>query len=104
MQFIELMFCRPPTMPERCYPVGIIVESMLCVWAISRWRGLVDLACRWLNSGYAHLPSVTPLVFHLDIIYDPSGTILVAILAHFTNPYYTYSLIGQIFWCRCCRW
>jgi hypothetical protein len=36
-------FRLPPTWPERLYPAGIIVESTLWVWEISRWRGATEL-------------------------------------------------------------
>jgi hypothetical protein len=55
----------------------------------------------WLNTGYAHLPRGTLAMFRLDVIRDPSGIVLIAILAHFTNPYDAYSLLDQVFWCGC---
>jgi hypothetical protein len=40
-------------------------------------------------------------MFRLDVNRNPTSTILIAILAYFTNPYDTYSLLGQVFWCGC---
>jgi hypothetical protein len=41
-------------------------------------------------------------MFCLDVIRDPSGTVLIVILAHyFTNPYDAYLLLGQVFWSGC---
>ena len=49
-------FRRPHTVQEMRYPLGVLVESTLRVWAQSRWRGPVKLARSFLTNGYAHLP------------------------------------------------
>jgi hypothetical protein len=56
MQYYGPMFRRLPTVLERRYSVGVIVESTLRVWVQSRWRGPVNYARAWLTTGYAHLP------------------------------------------------
>jgi hypothetical protein len=101
MQFTGPTYRRPETVPERCYPAGVVVESTLRVWAISRWRGPVELTHAFLTAGYRYLPRGTPAMFRLDVNRDPTGTVLISILAHFTNPYDAYSLLGQVFWCGC---
>jgi hypothetical protein len=42
--------------PERLYPAGVIVESILWVWAISRWRGATELTKVFLQCSYGYLP------------------------------------------------
>ena len=88
-------------MPERRYPVGVVVETSLRVWAISRWRGSLDLARGFLRAGFVHLPAGSPVMFHLEelrshIISPPTG-----IVARFTNMFDAYYLLGQVFWCGC---
>ena len=56
MQFNGPTFSRPPVVPELRYPPGVLVERELRVWAISRWRGSVELTRAFLRAGYAHLP------------------------------------------------
>jgi hypothetical protein len=89
------MYRYPATIPECRYPVGIVVESTLRVWAILRRRGSIDLTHAFLAAGYRHLPWGTPAMFHLDVNCHPNGTVLISILAHFTNPYDAYSLLGK---------
>ena len=44
MQYYGPSFQVPPTMPERRYSAGVVVDTMLRVWAISRWRGAREFA------------------------------------------------------------
>jgi hypothetical protein len=97
MQFTRPTYHRPATVPERYYPAGVVVESTLRVWAISRWRGPAELTHAFLTAGYRYLPRGAPAMFHLDVNRDPTSTVLISILAHFTNPYDAYSLLGQVF-------
>ena len=66
MQYNAPTFHLPPTMPERQYPAGMVVETTLRVWAISRWRGARELAACFLHAGFAHLPPGSPIMFHLN--------------------------------------
>ena len=56
MQFNGSTFSRPPVVPELHYPPGVLVERELRVWAISMWRGFVELTRAFFRAGYAHLP------------------------------------------------
>ena len=51
MQFNGPTFNRPPVVPELRYPPGVLVERELRVWAISRWRGSVELTRAFLRAG-----------------------------------------------------
>ncbi|CAM0954225.1 unnamed protein product [Alopecurus aequalis] len=92
MQFNAPTFRYPPTVPERRYPAGVVVETSLRVWAISRWRGSLDLARGLLRAGFAHLPAGSPVMFHLEELRPH---------ARFTNRFDAYYLRGQVFWCGC---
>ena len=100
MQFNGLTFNRPPVMPELCYPSGVLVERELCVWAISRWRGSVELTRAFLRAGYAHLPWGSPRMFTLNEVRDRGG-ILLLLTVTFTNLFDARELLGQVFWCGC---
>ena len=100
MQFHGPTFRRPPTVAERRYPAGVVVESSLRVWAILRWRPPVDLTRRFLQLGYAHHPPGTPRMFRIDENRNRAGT-LISIIVHFTNLYDAFELLGQVFWCGC---
>ena len=63
MQYNGPTYRLPPTMPERQYPVGVVLESMLCMWAFSRWRGARGFAQWFLRAGFAHLPAGSPVMF-----------------------------------------
>ncbi|KAE8774144.1 Auxin-induced protein 5NG4 [Hordeum vulgare] len=39
MQYNDPTFELPPTVSERRYPAGVVVERTLRVWAFSCWRG-----------------------------------------------------------------
>ena len=84
-------------MPERQYPARVFVENTLRVWAISRWRGPLDLAKFFLKACYQHLPPGTPPMFRIEEIHmGVSG-----LKATFTNPYDAYHLLGKVFFCGC---
>jgi hypothetical protein len=63
-------------------------------------EGAVELACAFLTAGYAHLPPGTPVMYRLDTR-DHRVVILLLLTVTFTNPYDTFTLIGQVFWCGC---
>ena len=65
MQFNGPTFRVPPTVPERRYPAGVVVEASLRVWAFSRWRGATELAQVFLHAGFYHLPAGSPSMFRL---------------------------------------
>jgi hypothetical protein len=101
MQFNAPVFRRPPTVPERRYPAGVVVENTLRVWAISRWRGPVELARAFLTAGFAHLPLDAPVMFRLDEARDHTRAFLLFLTVTFTNRYDAYELLGKVFWCGC---
>ncbi|CAM0945205.1 unnamed protein product [Alopecurus aequalis] len=103
MQFVGVTFNPPPTVPERRYPAGVVVEDTLRVWAISRWRGPVELTRGFLNAGYAHLnlPPGTRLMFRLNMNPADGGIPLVLLTVTFRNPFDAHRLLGQVFWCGC---
>ena len=100
MQFNGPTFNRLPVMLELRYPLGMLVERELRVWAISRWRGSVELTRAFLRAGYAHLPWGSPRMFTLNEVCDRSG-ILLLLTVTFTNPFDARELLGQVFWCCC---
>ena len=100
MQFNGPTFSRPPVVPELRYPPGVLVERELRVWAISRWRGSVELTRAFLRAGYAHLPRGSPRMFTLNEVRD-RGDILLLLTVTFTNPFDARELLGQVFWCGC---
>jgi hypothetical protein len=101
MQYNGPNFQVSPTVQERCYPAGVIVEASLQVRAISRWRGPVQLNCGFLGAGYGHLPQGSSMMFHLDEIRDPARVTLIVHVARFSNPFDAFHLLGQIYWCSC---
>ncbi|KAM0920347.1 hypothetical protein ACQ4PT_007574 [Festuca glaucescens] len=100
MQYNGATFRMPPIVPEMQYPTGIIVETTLRVWAISHWRGQLQLTDAFLCAGYSHLPLVSPVMFRLEEVRDGGGS-LVPLLARFTNRFDAFILLGQVFWCGC---
>uniref|UniRef100_A0ACD5WRY9 Uncharacterized protein n=1 Tax=Avena sativa TaxID=4498 RepID=A0ACD5WRY9_AVESA len=77
----------------------VVVDRSLCVWAQSRWRGSVAPAHDILTVGFAHLPPNSAMMFHLDEVHD--GVAIKLLMVTFTNPFNTYALLGQVFWCGC---
>ncbi|CAM0878945.1 unnamed protein product [Alopecurus aequalis] len=100
MQYTGPTFRRPPTVQELRYPSGVLVESTLCVWAQSRWRGPVELTRDFLTAGFAHLWRGAPVMFNLNEVRDRVGT-LKLLTVTFTNPFDAYELLGEVFWCGC---
>ena len=70
MQFNGPTFNCPLVVPELRCPPGVLVERELRVWAISRWRGSVELTRAFLRAGYAHLPRGSPRMFTLNEVRD----------------------------------
>ncbi|KAE8804604.1 Auxin-induced protein 5NG4 [Hordeum vulgare] len=92
MEFHVPTFQAPDTVPERMYPVGVVIENQLRVWAMSRWRGAREFATLFLRTLYRHLPVGIPQMFTID---EPrmGGT---GILVRFRNPYDAYHLLGRV--------
>ncbi|KAE8799751.1 Auxin-induced protein 5NG4 [Hordeum vulgare] len=89
----------PPTVLEMLYPVGVYVDNTLHVWAMSSWRGAMEFTDFFLGAGYEHLPWGSPRMYRVqEIIHNG---VVVAILAHFTNPLDAFYLLGRAFWCGC---
>jgi hypothetical protein len=104
MQYNGPTFRLPPTWPERLYPTGVAVESTLRVWVILRWRGAMVFAEVFLQCGYGHLlspPPGAPLMFRVEEVRGPCSVGFRVLLAHFTNPFDTFHLLGRAFWCGC---
>ena len=101
MQFNAPTFRVPPTVPERRFPAFVVVETSLRVWAISRWRGSRELAEVFLRAGFRHLPPGSPSMFRLEEQRAHSNALPVGLVAHFTNRFDAYYLLGQVFWRGC---
>ena len=87
----------PPTVPERLYLPGVYVERTLRVWEISRWRTTRNFTEFFLASGYHHLPRGSPTMFRVEEVIQ--NGVVVALLAHFTNTFDAFYLLGRVFWC-----
>ena len=81
------------------YPASVYVESTLRVWAMSRWRGASGFTNFFLGAGYRHLPRGSPRMYRVEEVIH--NGVVVAILAHFTNPFDAVYLLGRVFWCGC---
>ncbi|CAM0870099.1 unnamed protein product [Alopecurus aequalis] len=101
MQFNAPTFRYPPTVPETGYPAGVVVETSLRMWAISRWRGSLELVRGFLRAGFAHLPAGSPVMFHIEELRPHVNAPPTGIVARFTNRFDAYYLLGQVFWCGC---
>ena len=99
MQYNGPTFQRPETMLERLFPPGVQVESTLCVWSMSRWRGAEGLAHDFLDAGYAHLPEGSPVMYRIHVLCDAVAIKMITVT--FTNTFDAYHLLGQVFWCGC---
>ncbi|KAE8794653.1 Auxin-induced protein 5NG4 [Hordeum vulgare] len=97
MQYTGPTYHFPPTVPERLYPTGVYVDRTLCVWAISRLRTARNFTEFFLAYGYHHLPRVSPTMFRVEEVIQ--NRVVVALLAHFTNTFDAFYLLGQVFWC-----
>ena len=100
MEFNGTTFQRPPTVPERRHPPGVLVQNTLRVWAQSRVRGAEALTRAFLDAGYAHLPPGTPAMYELEVSLDFFDNIRM-IAVNFRNPFDAEHLLGQVFWCGC---
>ncbi|CAM0884516.1 unnamed protein product [Alopecurus aequalis] len=101
MQFNAPTFCYPPTVPETRYPAGVVIETSLRVWAISRGRGSLELARGFLGAGFAHLPAGSLVMFDVEELRPHANAPPTGIVARFTNRFDAYYLLGQVFWCGC---
>ncbi|KAF7108168.1 hypothetical protein CFC21_108693 [Triticum aestivum] len=99
MQYTGPTYHFPPTVSERLYPPGVYIERTLCVWAISRWRTARKFTEFFLASGYHHLPRGSPRMFRVKEVIQ--NGVVVALLAHFTNTFDAFYLLGRVFWCGC---
>jgi hypothetical protein len=97
IQYNGPTFYLPPTSPERLYPAGVLVENTLWVWAISMWRVATKVTEFFLRCGNGHLPPGVPLIFRVEEVHGPRGVGVRALLAHFTNPFNAFRLLGQEF-------
>jgi hypothetical protein len=89
------------SVPERRYTAFIVVESLLRVWTISRWRGSHELAEGFLRVGFHHLPQGSPSMFRLEEQGAHSTSPPIGLVAHFTNRFDAYYLLDKVFWCGC---
>src|SRR3954470_19375191 len=96
MQFNGPTFNRPPVVPELRYPPGVLVERELRVWAISRWRGPIELTCAFLRAGYADVARGSPTIFTHNEVRD-RGRLLLLLTVTFTNLFDARELLGQVF-------
>ncbi|KAE8812252.1 Auxin-induced protein 5NG4 [Hordeum vulgare] len=99
MQYNGPTFELPPTVPERWYPAGIVVERTLRMWAFSRWRGAREFAECLLRAGFAHVPVGSPVMFRLEEVRRNSGTPPIGLTVTFTKRFDAYYLLGKVFWC-----
>ena len=90
MQYNGPTYRLPPTVPERQYPAGVVVESTLRVWAFSRWRGARGFAQWFLRAGFAHLPAGSPVMFRLEEVCSNSRTPPIGLTVNFTNRFDAY--------------
>ena len=97
MQYTGPTYHFPPTVPERLYPTGVYVDRTLRVWAISRLRTARNFTEFFLASGYHHLPRGSPTMFRVEEVIQ--NRVVVALLAHFTNTFDAFYLLGRVFWC-----
>ncbi|KAE8801136.1 Auxin-induced protein 5NG4 [Hordeum vulgare] len=94
-------FQIPPTVPERRYPAGVVVETTLRMWAFLRWRDGKEFSQWFLGEGFAHLPSGSPVMFRLEEVRPKSTTPMIGLIANFSNRFDAYYLLGKVFWCGC---
>ncbi|CAM0910732.1 unnamed protein product [Alopecurus aequalis] len=88
-------------MPKRRYPAGVVVETSLRVWAMSRWKGSTELARGFLRAGFAHLMAGSPVMFQLEELRPHANAPPSGLVAHFGNKFDAYYLLGKVFWCGC---
>ena len=97
MQYTGPTYRFPPTVLERLYPTSAYVDRTLRVWAISRLRTARNFTEFFLASGYHHLPRGSPTMFRVEEVIQ--NRMVVALLAHFTNTFDAFYLLGRVFWC-----
>ncbi|KAE8791600.1 Auxin-induced protein 5NG4 [Hordeum vulgare] len=86
-------------MSEMFYPVGVIMENILGMWAISRWRGSREMANFFLTVGYRYLPCVSLVMFHVEEVRG-MGAIVIGLTARFINCLNSH-FHDKVFWCGC---
>ncbi|CAM0911315.1 unnamed protein product [Alopecurus aequalis] len=101
MQYNAPTFRYPPTVPEMRYPAGVAVETSLRVWAMSRWNGSTELARGFLRAGFSHIPAGSPVMFQLEELRPHANNPPSGLVAHFSNRFDAYYLLGKLFWCGC---
>ncbi|KAE8813074.1 Auxin-induced protein 5NG4 [Hordeum vulgare] len=74
-----------------------MVENELRLWAISRWRGVMEFVTVFIRAGYNHLPPGSPFMFTIREARMGGCGLIV----HFINSFYAYHLLGQAFFCGC---
>ena len=99
MQYTGPTYRFPPIVPERLYPTSVYVDRTLGVWAISRLRTARNFTEFFLAFGYHHLPRRSPRMFRVEEVIQ--NGVVVALLAHFTNTFDDFYLLGRVFWCGC---
>ncbi|KAF7057992.1 hypothetical protein CFC21_065133 [Triticum aestivum] len=99
MQYTRPTYHFPPTVSEWLYPPGVYVEHTLRVWAMSRSRTARNFTEFFLAPGYHHLPRGSPRMFCVEEVIR--NGVVVALLAHFTNTFDAFYLLGRVFWCGC---
>ncbi|KAE8821583.1 hypothetical protein D1007_00363 [Hordeum vulgare] len=87
MQYNGRTIELPPTMAERLYSPGVVVERTLHVWSISRWRGSRGFAEWFLRAGFAHLQAGSPVAFRLNDVGPNSRTPPIGLTITFTNSF-----------------
>ncbi|KAE8791277.1 hypothetical protein D1007_34271 [Hordeum vulgare] len=85
-----------PTVPERLFSPGFLVERTLRVWSISRWRGSRWFAEWFLRAGFAHLPAGSPVMFRLDDVGPNSRTPPIGHTVTFTNSFDASYLLSKV--------
>ena len=97
MQYTGPTYHFPSIVPERLYPTGVYVDRTLRVRAISRLRTARNFTDLFLASCYHHLPRGSPTMFRVEEVIQ--NRVVVALLAHFTNTFDAFYLLGRVFWC-----
>jgi hypothetical protein len=67
-------------------------------------EGAMEFTEVFLGCGYGHLlspPPGAPLRFRVEEVHGPRSVGVRAVLAHFTNPFDVFHLLGRAFWCGC---
>ncbi|KAE8790841.1 Auxin-induced protein 5NG4 [Hordeum vulgare] len=95
MEYTGPTYHFPPTVPERLYPTNVYVERTLRVWAKSRWRTVRNFTKFFLASDYNHLPWGSPTMFRIEEVIQ--NGVVIALLAHFTNTFDAFYLLGRVF-------